>query len=1076
MWESIYEQFPATKQDAPFGNDENKNSLDGNLSDNDNEEYEIENNEPEPSPRNQRKIDTNQNIRPWKIPTTQNHLIIIVNDEKHFDQVKQNIKRDFSRQGFNWSDEEEEIRPWCFGLTSIHVKFIQSKIIDLSILSLASSIPFWLTFKKEKEQNKSDDQRSKKPIRHRLNLNYDVSLRYGALTNVNEFFYAQNHSFGNNDYLNWSFFLNDQSNNNGCIDWIIENSETRLKKQLLISNINHSVIIDSDEDGFSLYICQKCNMNEFKSKSTVNQNYRNNRGNNFSRPRSKHNKENVLKDSDPPPSHRRSSHGPRKAVPIGSTNDAYKSKPLNTEGLHQTNHQSRQQQRATYDPLQRCSEYGGCYFSTVEFSMHYNPLHVRHPQQNIINEIKQKLSTLIEYFLAQRITVCYGKINSKSGPTPYLFFQERLPDFPSLIMKYSWQLLSIVGYRLQIQVYKEKFIEKLFKLSEEQYNPDELFYRVCVYLSRICSLKPFANINDELQHAVNESTRKRTASAYGLVSKIVASDENEAYIPSISLTPTTIRIKPLKLCRTNRVLRATEKFGRSTENFALVDIRDENSSDLQSHHFLHLHDFLLKFLNDGFILMNDNREYKYLHHSQSQLRSRQFWFYHHNNYDKDPSRRNCSFQEAYNWMGEFDKEDNPAKYAARMALCFTTTTATVLIKKSLDIRSDFSCVQFRYNGAKGVVSIDPEMPANTDLVIRDSMEKFKTDHEFFEVCKRSAPRGNFLNQQAILLLSYRKVPDSSFLILQQENHLRLIRALLRNSDAEKIILEKVPTWFLPNDIHMANIDYIHEPFFRHLLINACLQSTRDLLRKARIRVPPNKGRNMFGIVDEYNVLKPDEIFIQYTKIEDGRPRNKTEILEKCKVVITKNPCYHPGDIRTFTAVNHPRLQHLKDVVVFSQQGDRPAPHDISGSDLDGDEYLVVWHEDFVPYNTKNAEPYEYDTKIPEKKFRTLDKRKEATVTILEIAEEDYLGRLSRLHLAFADKFGIDNFTPPAKDTLSTVALAGKISQEVDSGKTGYHPLNDNDIKKLNNALENKRPDFMDKAGFEMYESPNILGK
>ncbi|CAF4766138.1 unnamed protein product, partial [Rotaria sp. Silwood2] len=665
--------FPATKQDAPFGNDENKNLLDGNLSDNDNEEYETENNELEPNPRNQRKIDTNQNIRPWKIPTTQNHLIIIVNDEKNFDEVKQNIKRDFSRQGFNWSDEEEELRPWCFGLTSIHVKFIQPKIIDLSILSLASSIPFWLTFKKEKEQNKSDDQRSKKSIRHRLNLNYDVSLRYGALTSVNEFFYAQNHSFGNNDYLNWSFFLNDQFNNSGCIDWIIENSETRLKKQLLISNINHSVIIDSDEDGFSLYICQKCNMNEFKSKSTVNQNYHNNRGNNFSRPRSKHNKENVLKDGVPPPSHRRSSHGPRKAVPIGSTNDAYKSKPLNTEGLHQTNHQSRQQQRATYDPLQRCSEDGGCYFSTIEFSMRYNPLRVRIPQQNIINEIQQKLSTLIEYFLAQRITVCYGKINSKSGPTPYLFFQERLPDFPSLIMKYSWQLLSIVGYRLQIQVYKEKFIEKLFKLSEEQYNPDELFYRVCVYLSRICSLKPFANINDELQHAVNESTRKRTASAYGLVSKIVTSNENEAYIPSVSLTPTTIRIKPLKLCRTNRVLRATEKFGRSTENFALVDIRDENGSDLQPHHFHHLHDFLLKFLKYGFILMNDNREYKYLHHSQSQLRSRQFWFYHHNNYDKDPSRRNCSFQEAYKWMGKFDKENNPAKYAARIALCFTTT-------------------------------------------------------------------------------------------------------------------------------------------------------------------------------------------------------------------------------------------------------------------------------------------------------------------------------------------------------------------------------------------------------------------
>ena len=91
---------------------------------------------------------------------------------------------------------------------------------------------------------------------------------------------------------------------------------------------------------------------------------------------------------------------------------------------------------------------------------------------------------------------------------------------------------------------------------------------------------------------------------------------------------------------------------------------------------------------------------------------------------------------------------------------------------------------------------------------------------------------------------------------------------------------------------------------------------------------------------------------------------KTEILDNRKVVITKNPCHHPGDIRTFTAVDHPKLKHLKDVVVFSQQGDRPAPHDISGSDLDGDEYLVLWHKDLVPCETENAQPYDFDSNIP----------------------------------------------------------------------------------------------------------------
>ena len=413
----------------------------------------------------------------------------------------------------------------------------------------------------------------------------------------------------------------------------------------------------------------------------------------------------------------------------------------------------------------------------------------------------------------------------------------------------------------------------------------------------------------------------------------------------------------------------------------------------------------------------------------------------------------------------------------------------VQIKKSLRIRSDFSAVQFRYDGAKGVVSLYPEMPPNIDLHIRDSMKKFRSPHDWFEVCKLSAPRPLFLNRQAILLLSYRKVPDTSFLILQQQNHLYLIRALLRNSDAQKLIRNKVPSWFLPRDIGCANIDYIHEPFFRQLLISSCVQSSRELLQRTRIRVPPNAGRNMMGIVDEYRVLKAGQVYVQYTILADQHSygdddndddnkdkRKKTKILDGCRVVITKNPCHHPGDVRTFTAVNHPQLKHLKDVVVFPQQGDRPAPHDISGSDLDGDEYLVVWHEDLVPMSTDNAQPFDYDAPIPAKTNPPFLTREIINKTVVDIAENDFLGRLSNLHLAFADKFGVDDINGPGGDLLSTIELAAAISQEVDSGKTGYHPLEDEQIKQLTNALDRKRPDYMDNPNFESYKSEHILGE
>jgi RNA-dependent RNA polymerase len=80
------------------------------------------------------------------------------------------------------------------------------------------------------------------------------------------------------------------------------------------------------------------------------------------------------------------------------------------------------------------------------------------------------------------------------------------------------------------------------------------------------------------------------------------------------------------------------------------------------------------------------------------------------------------------------------------------------------------------------------------------------------------------------------------------------------------------------------------------------------------------------------------VFIQYTELNGEYVNNteseKTVILEQ-KVVVTKNPCHHPGDVRIFSAVDVPRLRHLKDVIVFPQRGKRPHPNEISGSDLDG---------------------------------------------------------------------------------------------------------------------------------------------
>ncbi|CAF2725687.1 unnamed protein product [Rotaria sp. Silwood2] len=998
-----------------------------------------------------------QNTSLWILEEYDQVKLIV--DKIHAEDVKTELQRRLSSQDIRWTaNDDEQTRSWHFGLSFVRFQLERLYLIDIMRLTFIRSFPFWLRFKNSMQQQrrvKSNSERIK-PIRYGYLPPYRVFLRYGALTKLNEFHYSLEHSWSNQPKTRWSLFIkNDYFG--GCIEWVMEEPRERKKKQLLATNIDRTIIFHLLPDGFAMYICQTCNMNEYRAKSIFN---------------------NVVRRQCRP------QNSPRRSGPM---RPAFADDQL--------------PQRFSYEKDKRSSIRNGLYFPTVQFELRIDPDHLT--KENAQKTVRQTYKLLTNFFTSHNISICHGMIDARQGPQVNSFPTLKLP---TLIMQYSWQMLLNIGYRLQVQM-DQQFRDDLCQLSREKINADDLFYRVCVYLSRLFTLEPFVNLSEKLYDAVIESKRKREESAFGLINSLDSECNTETYVPSVALTPTTIRIKPLKLCRTNRVLRAEQEFGKALEHFVLVNICDENGQRLQSFHFRDLRHLFLDYLQNGFTLMDTNRFYRYLHHSKSQLRTNQFWFYYH-----QPGL-NRSFDEAYNWMGNFDKERNVAKYASRVALCFSTTTPTINIDDknvhkindimtadrklaftdgcgtmSEQLRDDiqkqlgkrpFSVVQFRFAGAKGVVSVDPLLGLGHHLCIRPSMNKFESKHRCFEVCKISAPRSLYLNRQAILLLSYRRISDNVFLILQQRNHLTLIRALLRNNDAKNLLDEKLPYWFLPYDV---KIDFVREPFFQQLVIAACLISIRELLRRTRIRVPRNKARNMFGIIDEYNVLKSDEVFIQYTRLNDhedkddhGKHQN-TRTLHNCKVVITKNPCHHPGDIRTFTAVDHEALKHLRDVIVFSQQGDCPASHQISGSDLDGDEYAVIWHQDLVPGQTPNAPSYDYDSQtLPAALDRPVD-RNDINNVVLRIAESDFLGQLSNLHLAYADRYGVDSNERPEKDVLSTIELAGVISQEVDSGTTGQHPLDDNQIMKQRKALRDERPDFMENANMKSYPSKKILGK
>ena len=89
-----------------------------------------------------------------------------------------------------------------------------------------------------------------------------------------------------------------------------------------------------------------------------------------------------------------------------------------------------------------------------------------------------------------------------------------------------------------------------------------------------------------------------------------------------------------------------------------------------------------------------------------------------------------------------------------------------------------------------------------------------------------------------------------------------------------------------------------------------------------------------------------KVFVQYSAMSSD-PDHEGEFSRTAQqtltgpVVVTRNPCLHPGDVRLLTAVSAPQLDHLVDCVVFPNHGPRPHPSEMAGityTHSDGDNF------------------------------------------------------------------------------------------------------------------------------------------
>ena len=247
-----------------------------------------------------------------------------------------------------------------------------------------------------------------------------------------------------------------------------------------------------------------------------------------------------------------------------------------------------------------------------------------------------------------------------------------------------------------------------------------------------------------------------------------------------------------------------------------------------------------------------------------------------------------------------------------------------------------------------------------------------------------------------------------------------------------------------------------EPFLQ-LVLNAVRSAhLSDMHLRSRILI--HDAACLMGVVDEMQCLQYGQVFLQPFNPHDSTtsPRVVTG-----SVVVTKSPCFHPGDLLVLKAVDRPQLRHLVNVVVFPAAGPRPHTDEISGSDLDGDLYLTIWDRDLIP-RERRYPPMDYGATTQKEKHPIA--MNDVYDFFIDYIRNDQLGVIANAHLVQAD---INDGGAKSKPCLE---LARLHSVAVDFPKTGVPAVMRSELR------ARVYPDFMAKTNRHSYESTKILGK
>jgi hypothetical protein len=171
-------------------------------------------------------------------------------------------------------------------------------------------------------------------------------------------------------------------------------------------------------------------------------------------------------------------------------------------------------------------------------------------------------------------------------------------------------------------------------------------------------------------------------------------------------------------------------------------------------------------------------------------------------------------------------------------------------------------------------------------------------------------------------------------------------------------------------MHYIGISFQADRFLSDIVEVAAMSSLRSL--KYRARIPIEKGYLLYGIMDETNFLQEGEVYVT-TQDQRGDGSLNRRILLSDRVVVTRAPALHPGDVQLVKAVDVPENSPLRDLsncIVFSQQGARDLPSQLSGGDLDGDLFHIIYDPRLIPGFT--YQPADYAAAAPKDLGRSVE--------------------------------------------------------------------------------------------------------